>query len=116
MNKEQMQSIISDITLPDKMRVRLIDSNTGPIHVQVGMERPDTYTGNIEMGWGGKAFVSAFCTDDELVKKVFGLALAYSEHELRESFKYRGKRVFGPHISLAALMEAADHTTYRDLS
>lgn len=81
--------------------------------VQVGTRRPDCDTGSIGLGRGGKAYVSEHATEDEVVKKVFGLILAYVEHEAREGFYYKGRRIFGPHISLDALMEAAVQTEVR---
>lgn len=100
--------ILKSITLPFGLIYRYKDN-----HLQVGMFRRDTYTHQQEYGWGGKAYVSLHSTDDEIVKKVFGLALDYLEHEAREGFKYKNKRIFGPHISLEALMQASGHTTYR---
>lgn len=81
--------------------------------VQVGTFRADCNTGDVEIGKGGKAYVSPHATDDEVVKKIFGLCMAYVEHEMREGFYYKGKRLFGPHISLEALMDAANKTTVR---
>ena len=85
----------------------------GRLWVQVGTVRPDCNTSQVGLGKGGKAYVSEHATEDEVVKKVFGLILAYVEHEAREGFYYKGKRLFGPHITLEALMEAADHTEVR---
>lgn len=89
-------------------------SHEGRLWVQVGTLRPCTYTGEMSIGKGGKAYVSEHATDDEIVKKIFGLCLAYVEHETREGFKYKGKRLFGPHIAIDALMSIASKTTYRD--
>lgn len=82
--------------------------------VQVGTERPDCDDpSKFEIGKSGKAYVSSHSTDDEIVKKVFGLCMAYVEHEMREGYYYKGKRIFGPHITLEALMEVADKTQGR---
>lgn len=86
----------------------------GGLWVQVGTYRPDTYTSKMALGKGGKAFVSKYAVHDEIVKKVFGLCLAYVEHETREGFKWRGKRVFGPHITIEALASVANKTNYRN--
>lgn len=81
--------------------------------VQVGTERPCSYTGEIGIGKGGKAYISNHATDDEIVKKVFGLCIAYVEHETREGFKYKGVRIFNPHTSLEALLIAGKKVKYR---
>lgn len=81
--------------------------------VQVGTSRPDTYTGKTEIGKGGKAYVSEFATEDEVVKKVFGLCMSYVEHETREGFKWKKRRVFNPHVSMEALWSVAKKSNYR---
>lgn len=88
-------------------------NHEGRLWVQVGTERACAYTGESGIGKGGKAYVSPYATDDEVVKKIFGLCLAYTEHETREGFLYRGRRLFNPHISLEALMSIAKKTNYR---
>lgn len=82
-------------------------NDEGKLWVQVGTNRPDTYTGEMAIGKGGKAKVSEFATHDEVVKKIFGLCLAYTEHETREGFKWRGRRVFNPHVTIEALHSVA---------
>lgn len=86
----------------------------GNLWIQVGTERPDTYTGESGIGKGGKAYVSEFATHDEIVKKVFGLCMSYVEHEAREGFKWKGRRVFNPHVSIEALYSVALKSNYRD--
>lgn len=85
----------------------------GRLWVQVGTERPDTYTSKVELGVGGKAYVSGHATDDEIVKKIFGLCMAYTEHETREGFKWKGRRIFNPHLDLNALWSVALKSNYR---
>lgn len=86
----------------------------GRIWAQVGMYRPDIDDPQkMEFGKGGKAYISEHATEDEVVKKILGLCLAYAEHEIREGFYYRGKRLFGPHISLDALMSVSDQIVGR---
>jgi hypothetical protein len=42
-------------------------------------------------------------TPSEIVRTVFMAALAYEEHELRESFLYNGARIFSPHLDVDVL-------------
>lgn len=81
--------------------------------LQVGMDRTCAYTGEKGQGFGGKYEVSAHSTEDEIVKKLLAACLAYAEHEVRENFFYKGKRVFNPHVTLEALMSISDQTTSR---
>lgn len=83
------------------------------VWIQVGMMRPDCDTGEISIGKGGKVYISEYATEDEIVKKVLGLCLAYVEHEIREEFYYKSKRLFGPHISIDAMMSISDEIVGR---
>jgi hypothetical protein len=79
----------------------------GAVYMQVHCWRPDTFTGQMDWGRGGKAYLSPWATDSELVQTAFGLLKAYEEHECREAFRFDGVRVFGPHIDVMALVEIA---------
>lgn len=78
------------------------------VYFQVVCDRPDVLTGQPGTGRGGRAYLNPGMTDDQLVRLAFGLFLAYEEHECREFFSYRGKRVFNPHITIDALAAVAD--------
>lgn len=52
---------------------------------------------------GRKWMLSEHMTDSELVQTAFKACLAWEEHECRESFLYRGQRVFGPHFDVDVL-------------
>lgn len=76
-------------------------------YLQVGME----IAGKI---WkGGKFYISPHSTRDEVVKKFLLACITFMEHEVREGFKWRGAKIFGPHITLEALLEASRHTEGR---
>lgn len=47
-------------------------------------------------------------TESELVLTAFKAALTAEEHECRERFQYRGRRVLNPHVSVRALMDVCD--------
>lgn len=85
----------------------------GRFYFQISCERPDVITGVMGTGYSGKAFVSEHASDSELVQIVFGLYKGYWEHEARETFKWRKRRVFGPHISTEALWEIAKRVDVR---
>lgn len=44
-------------------------------------------------------------TEDGIVQTVFKAIANAEEHEVRERFRYKGKRVFNPHTTIANLME-----------
>lgn len=85
----------------------------GRFYIQVQCHRVDCIDGRLGLGRGGKAYLSEHMSDGEIVRKAFGLFVAYEEHECREFFQYRGRSIFGPHIDPDALWEAADQMDYR---
>lgn len=46
-------------------------------------------------------------TDSEIVGTALKAVLTFEEHEAREAFRYRGARVFGPHLDLDDLVDFA---------
>lgn len=85
----------------------------GRLFYQVHAKRPDTYTGEMGEGTGGKAYLSPHMIEDELVQLAWGLLQSYVMHEAREGFTYAGKRIYGPHLKVSRLMEIADDTVHR---
>ena len=73
--------------------------------LQVGTERPDTNTSEMGLGKGGKTIIPENATPNQIVKIVYGLILAYVKHEASEGFKWKGKRVFNPHLKVDALYD-----------
>ena len=82
-------------------------------YLQARLWRPDTDSG--EMGWGagGKNFISPHMTNSEITRICLKAALAFGEHEIREGFKYKGRRVYGPHLSVEALWDIAEDLEVR---
>lgn len=83
-------------------------------YVQGRLWRRDMETGQYGWGSGSKEFLSPHMTEDEIVKRCLVIARDYSEHEVREESYYEGKRLFGPHISIRALMSVAGETRTRE--
>lgn len=52
-----------------------------------------------------KWFVSRYVSKSEFIQTLFKICLTSMEHRTREDFKYKGKRVFGPHFDVDALHE-----------
>lgn len=111
----RVRGIADDISYKKGYRLAVeFDQTHGTrVYLQAQCYRPDTLTGIMGWGRGGKMYLSPHMTDSEIVQGAFGLFKAYEEHECREFFMYQGKRVYGPHISVEALLEVADRTTYR---
>jgi hypothetical protein len=95
------------------------DENTpGREYLQVCCWREDTITGEMGMGYGGKAYLSEHMTDSEIIQVAFGLYKGYWEHEARETFILlnsagEGRRPFGPHIDTWVLWDVAKRVDVR---
>lgn len=112
----RLTRIASEVTLAENFSVKVgrdPEVVMGRWFFQVQCWRRDVITGEMGMGYGGKAYLSEHATDSELVQTIFGLYRAYFEHEARETFEWRGRRVFGPHIDTAALWEVARRVDVR---
>lgn len=65
----------------------------------------DIVTGKSELQYTRKWHLSQFMTKSELVQTALKLCLTAAEHEVRENFVYRDKRIFGPHFDVDKLHE-----------
>lgn len=108
----RLHNITSEIRLGMECSIRVDDTGRGPF-VQIRCWRRDVITGEMGYGFGGKAYPSEHASDSEIIQMVFGLYKGYWEHEARETFEWRGRRPFGPHISTEALWEVARRVDVR---
>jgi len=115
---EDIREIINNLSceiLGNDLLIRFENHpDTERMFVQVGAKRKCAYTGEMGEGFGGKYEVSVFSTEDEIVKKVLSGCLAYAEHEIREGFLYKGKRLFNPHMKIDTLMGICEDTVSRE--
>jgi hypothetical protein len=118
---ERLSTIIEDIDLGMNCTIRvghdeaydLDGADIGRYFIQIQCYRRDVITGEMGFGRGGKYHLSEFQTKSEIVQMIFGAYKAYWEHEARENFQYRGRRVFGPHIDVDAQWEASKKVDVR---
>lgn len=120
--EERLRRIVDDIELGENFSVKIGQDKefydqwadpSGRFYFQIVFWRKDIITGEMGYGYGGKAYLSPHASDSELVQTVFGLYKGFWEHEARETFKWRGRRVFGPHIATEALWEVAKRIDVR---
>lgn len=81
--------------------------------VQVVFLDADIHGGEIEEQKGRKFYISPYMIEGEVVKTAFLAVMQAMEHEVREKFLYRGKRLLGPHIAIRELMAVADTREHR---
>ncbi len=73
----------------------------------------DAIEGSPKMQKARKHRLSLHMTPGEVVRTAFHAALVAEEHEARELFRYKGRAVFGPHLSVEALWAVAGETEQR---
>ncbi len=77
--------------------------------VRTSFVRPDRDTGEVRRGMGAWHHIPLDSSASGIVKRAFVAAKAILEHELMESFRYHGVRIFDPHHTVDDLMAAAEH-------
>lgn len=113
---DRLVGIATDIRLAENFEIVIDrDGDAGRFFVQIKCWRMDVITKEMGYGYGGKAYLSPHASDSELVQTIFGLYKGYWEHEARESFMWRGRRVFGPHIATEALWDVAKRVDVRSV-
>lgn len=62
---------------------------------------------------GRKWYVSPYMIDAEVIMTAFKAVMTAEEHETRELFKFKDAAIFGPHLSLEALVANANKVATR---
>jgi hypothetical protein len=75
---------------------------------------PDTFSRKPTLQYTRQWRLSPEMTQSEIVQTCFKLCITSMEHRAREAFKWRGRRVFGPHFDVEALWGICDQTDYRE--
>lgn len=115
MTIEAAREIVRDLSFPgyEFIVVRLGDAD-GHFYLQARFQAADANAPeHIEQQTTRKWLLSVHMTRSELVQTALKCVLTSVEHEAREQFTYRGRRVFGPHFSVDALAQAADDVEVR---
>lgn len=112
----EMRKILLEITYKENyfFELKADGPSDGRHYVQISFLRPDIVTGVLGWGRSGKRYVSEHMCKSEFVAMCMGAVLALEEHEAREMFRYRGRRIFGPHIDVDALWEVARRVEVRE--
>lgn len=84
------------------------------VYIQAHYDSPCTDSGKVMTWNSGKHYLSTHMTDDEIVKRAWVCYEMAVKHEVMESFKVDGKRVFNPHTPFTALMLAGEIEVKRD--
>jgi hypothetical protein len=82
-------------------------------YLQVWFPAQDVLTGKSEWEHGRKWMLSLHMTKSELVQTALKAVLTAEEHEAREHFTYKSKRIFGPHLDVDRLLDICNDTDTR---
>jgi hypothetical protein len=95
------------------LSVKIDRARGDSVYLQWSFDAPCAKTGDVLPQMGRKWYLSPHMTISELVGTAFKAAIAAEEHECRELFRWNGKRIFNPHISVYALALASEEEDAR---
>ena len=122
-SEEQIRSIIGNIECRETGMgfrfCKLDDNGHYTLQVEVSEDSPlavDIQTGKAA-GWrSGKALISQWMTENEIVRTAHQLVVRAYMHEIDERFRYKGRCLFNPHLDpskLAAHAGRIDNFEFR---
>lgn len=96
------------------------EETMGGFHIWITAMEKCTFTGDTSLQEGRRWFVSNGCTPSDVVRTAFKAVATWAEHETREEFKYKGVRVFSPHLELNNLVarggiKAIDSASFEEM-
>ena len=83
--------------------IKVVDGHGG-VYLRAEYFEPDIYTQKFEKQYTRKWLLSPLMTDSEVVQTCFKMCFTSMEHKTRESFTYKGSRIFGPHFDVEDLV------------
>lgn len=100
---ERVEKILEDVRCGDyTFEVR---EAHGGVILRASYMEPDTYTRVWSKQLTRKWVLSPNMTTSEIVQTAFKCAYTSYEHRVREDFRYKGYRIFGPHYNVNDLVE-----------
>lgn len=75
-------------------------------YLQISMDTQDArHPRERRASWNGRKWqLSQHMTDSEIVQTALLALITWAEHEVRESFEYRGEAIFAPHFDVDDLV------------
>lgn len=100
----KLRTILRDIRYKD-WEFRIGKDAIGLFHLQVAFGARHVQSGTHQAWSGRKWRISTHMTASEIVQTALKAVLTAEEHEAREGFCYKGRAIFGPHLSVERLLE-----------
>jgi hypothetical protein len=114
MDVDSIQNILDHVELQPGWRI-IVAPDENRVYLQVGFMDTDNYSGEFSEQRGRKWMLSQHMTKSEIVATALKAYLTAMEHEARETFRYRGKAIFGPHFDVDALVGFAGRKANLDM-
>ena len=109
---EKAKSIVDECSFPDYI-FKVDVSRTGAVYLQATYMEPDTTTGDMELQYTRRWFLSPEMSRSEIVSTAFKCAITSMEHRTREWFLYNGKAIYQPHYDVDKLWEICEERAVR---
>lgn len=106
--QEQIRSILDDVEFGD-WKLRLLEKGDGFLlqWIFIDIDVDDPEKGPVPQHCR-KWYLSPYSTDSEIVETAWKAVKIAVEHEVREKFMYKGRRIYSPHFDVEARMEICD--------
>jgi hypothetical protein len=108
MTKEQLCRIVVDIAIFDRL-FEITDCTDG-WYLQVTYYEADVDTGDRALQKSRKWLIEPSATESDVIRTAYAAVTRSYAHVVSEHFTYKGRRVFGPHVAIEALLEACGKT------
>lgn len=110
---ETLEKIIAEV-ICEKMDFVVREHGNAP-YLQIFFEAPDIYTDEMEEQACRKWVLQFTMSNTEVVRTAYKAAEAAVIHELQEQFRYRGSRVYDPHLDVEQLVEFLNREGLQDM-
>lgn len=109
MDRKKIEEILGEIKFNvlgfNRFKWRILKKGDGYL-IQLGAYLPSNVGPKIDsLQKGRKFYVSSHAITDEVVMCAWRAVQAYVEHEIRETFLYKGVAIFHPHIPVDSLVK-----------
>lgn len=101
---EEIKNLVNECQFNDWM-FRVDTYADGTPYLQVLFKDKDRITGIEEIQRCRKWVLSLHSTNSEIVRAAFKAVEAAALHEVQEAFKFRGARIYNPHMDLEELAD-----------
>lgn len=110
---ESLEKIIAEI-ICGELDFVVREHGNAP-YLQIFLDAPDISTGEMEEQACRKWVLQFTMSNTEVVRTAYKAAEAAMIHELQEQFRYRGVRVYDPHLDVEQLVKFLDREGLQDM-